>query len=95
MSRQRIHPAAFAVACDGSVLANLHGYSGDTDLAVLLRRAVDDGRQVFIGTRLGADEARDLLGRLQDPCHEATGFILGARDRRRRKIATKSKRGGS
>lgn len=92
MSRQRIHPAAFAVACDGSVRANLHGYSGDTDLAVLLRRAVEDGRQVFIGTPLGADETRDLLGRLQDPCHEATGFILGARDRRRRQAAA-SKRG--
>lgn len=88
MSRQRIHPAPFAIASDGSIIANLHGYVGETDLEGLLRRAVDDRRQIFIGSRLSATEARELLRCLQDPCHEMTGFTLGARERRRRKRAS-------
>ena len=75
------------------MIVNLYGYRGDTDLEVLLRRAVEDGRRIFIGTRLGAAEARELFARLQDPCHEMTGFTLGARNRRRRNAAMKLKRG--
>ena len=83
LSRQRIHPAPFAVAVDGSILANVNGNAGETDLKALLRRAFDDDRQIFIGTRLEADEARELVSRLQDPFHEMIGYTLGARERRR------------
>jgi hypothetical protein len=92
MSRQRVHPAPFAIANDGSILVNVHGYTGETDLESLVRRAAEDGRQVFIGTRLAAEEARELVAFLQDPCHEGVGFTLGARERRRRKKAERARK---
>lgn len=90
MTRPRIHSAPFAIASDGSILVNVNGYAGETDLEALLRRAVEDGKMIFVGTRLGATEARELVRRLQDPCHEMTGVVLGARERRRRKRSARS-----
>jgi hypothetical protein len=90
VNRQRIHPAPFAVCCDGSILVNVNGYTGETDLEVLIRRAIEDGRQIFVGSRLESAEASDLLRRIQDPCFEMTGFTLGVRERRRRRAARES-----
>lgn len=61
MSRQQIHSAPLAVASDGSIIANLHHYDGETNLDDLFRRAIADDHQVFFGTRLTASEARKLL----------------------------------
>jgi hypothetical protein len=86
----KVHPAAFAVAADGSIIINVAGYCEAEPPEKLLQRALDDGGTLFVGVRLHAFEVRELLGRLQDNTFEACGFILGARNRRRRKRAARA-----
>lgn len=85
----KIHPSAFAVAVDGSVVVNVAGYRGDRDPHKLLELALADGGTLFVGVRLHASEVRDLLRYLDEMAYEPTGFILGTRNRRRRKRATR------
>lgn len=91
----KVHPAAFAVATDGTVIINVAGYYGNEPPEKLLQRALDDGGTLFVGVSLQAFEVRELLGRLQDNTFEACGFILGARNRRRRKRAARARREAS
>ncbi len=92
MSKARIHSAALALASDGTVIANIRGYGGATDPEALLRRAIEEDCVIFIGVRLRAAEARDVLSRLDDHSHEAASFVLGARGVQKRKKAARDKR---
>lgn len=85
MTRPRICRVSIALTSDGSVLANMHNYGGETDPAALLRRAVDLGGEVFVGIRLGDGEARDVLSRVEDAGHEGAGAALVDRERRMRR----------
>lgn len=85
MKMPRVCKAAIAFACDGSVVANVHGFAGDTDPQELLRRALDLGGEVFIGVVLRGREARDTLARIDDAGHEGAGAAFVVRERRRRR----------
>jgi hypothetical protein len=47
MSRTRIHEARVAFASDGSIVANVHGFAGETDQEAVLHRAIDCGEGHF------------------------------------------------
>lgn len=85
MSKPRIHKASIALASDGSIIANVHGFAGEMEPEVLLRRAIEVGGFIFIGIRLRGREARDTLSRIDDAGHEGAGAAFVARERRRRK----------
>lgn len=70
---------------DGSVFVNVAGYRGERDPQKLLETALADGGTLFIGVRLYASELRQLVRFLDEQAFEPAGFILGARNRRRRK----------
>lgn len=91
MSKPRIHQAALAIASDGSILVNVRSYAGETDPAALLRRAIEDGGTIFIGVRLRAVEAHEVVSRLDETCHETAGSVLSARERRLKKKAVRGK----
>ena len=94
--KTRILTAPFAICSDGSLVVNIHCYASDADPKRLLELALHDKAMLFIGTRLRADEVRDVLGRLDDACFEAAGFALGRRNRSRRlRVARASKKGGA
>ena len=90
MSKTRIHPASTAFASDGSILANVAGYAGETDPAALLRRAIEFGGEIFIGVKLRGHEARDVLSRIEDAGHEGVGAAFVGRERRRKKRAARA-----
>lgn len=96
MKRPRVCKASLALACDGSVIANVHNYAGEEDPEALLRRAFDLGGEVFVGVRLRGREARDVRSRIDDAGHEGAGAAFVDRRRRRKKKtrrdATKKKR---
>lgn len=85
MKRQRICKASIALASDGSILANIHNYTGETDPDALLRRAIEFGGAIFIGVKLREIETRDVLSRVEDAGHEGAGAALVDRERKRRK----------
>ena len=89
MSLPRICKASVAFACDGSLLANVHGYAGETDPQELLRRATELGGAIFVGVVLRAGEARDALSRLDDAGHEGASNAFVDRRRRRKRKARK------
>lgn len=84
MTRFRIHAASIAIASDGSIVANVRSYAGETDPEALLRRAIESGGTIFIGIRLRAGEALDLRSRIEDAGHEEAGAALVGRERRRK-----------
>jgi hypothetical protein len=73
------------VCLDGSVIINVAGYRGERAPQKLLDAALSDGGTLFIGVRLYAPEVRQLVGFIDEIAHEPAGFILGGRERRRRK----------
>ncbi len=85
MTRPRICKASVAIASDGSLVTNVHGYAGETDPQELLRRALDLGGEVFVGVRLRGREARDALDRIDNAGHEGAGAAFVRRRRQKRK----------
>lgn len=81
----KVHQSPCAVCLDGSVFMNVAGYHGEQNPQKLLETAVADGGTLFIGVRLYAPEVRQLVRFIDEQAYEPAGFILGARNRRRRK----------
>jgi hypothetical protein len=95
MTRPKVCKASVAFACDGSILANVHGFAGETDPQELLRRATELGGAIFVGVKLRGGEVRDTLARVEDAGHEGAGAAFVERGRRRgkaRKDASKKHR---
>ncbi len=90
MTRPRIHAASLALASDGSLIANVRSYAGETDPEALLRRAIESGGTIVIGVRLRAHEAIDARSRIEDAGHEAAGTALVARERWRKRRAARN-----
>lgn len=85
----KIHESPAAFCLDGSIVINVGGYRGEKDPYKLLETALADGGTLFIGVRLYAPEVRQLVKFLDEMAFEPTGYILGARERRRRKRAAR------
>lgn len=85
MSRT-VHQAAFAVASDGTLLLNVAHVGRHMRPEQLLRWALGQPGEVFIGVRMTKGEASRVLQWSSDIHTEAVAFVVGKRQRRMRRI---------
>ncbi len=78
MSR-RIHRAELAVTTSGAVLLNLVTIDGTLDLAELLKLAVSQRGEVFVGVVLGPSEIKSLVRNVALVLPNVTMPLVGAR----------------
>jgi hypothetical protein len=69
----------FAVACDGTVHANVTRWEGVAAIDMLLHRANLEPGTLFIGVSLEPEELKALLGTIASAGSEAAAHICGAR----------------
>ena len=74
MSR-RVHRAPLALASDGSVLANVHHITGETDLFPLLKEAAKRGA-VFVGVVVSDEDRAVITEVIDDAATEAASVVL-------------------
>lgn len=84
VTRKKPHPAALALASDGTLLINLAGDDHVEDLEAVLERARRSRARVFIGVPLTASEAGRVAARLEHSSAEAAALVFAARGKRRR-----------
>src|SRR5438552_1235876 len=83
----KLHDAALALAVDGTVLLNVV-HAADVDLhrtdtvAHLLRCALEEADDVFIGVPLRGLDRAEALRRLANGAADAAGHVVGQRRRR-------------
>ncbi len=94
MSR-RLHGAAIAFTTDGTMLVSVAHLTGAHDPAQLLKLALEDTGEAFIGVAVTARDARKVLARLDNAGAEAAAGIAAARQRRRRVTARSRRRTAS
>jgi hypothetical protein len=82
MSR-RIHGATLALAPDGTVFVGLAQFGGASP-EELLRRALEEDGEVFVGVALSAKERSRAALRVDNAAAEAAAYVIGKRQRRRR-----------
>lgn len=80
----RVHPAAVAIATDGTILLNVAVEGVDPDPVPALRVALATGCRVFIGVAATPGEARRIRLALANAGDEAGAKVLARRSRRRR-----------
>ena len=83
MSR-RIHGATLALAPDGTVFVGLAQFGDGESLEELLRRALEEDGEVFVGVALSAKERSRAALRVDNAAAEAAAYVIGKRQRRRR-----------
>jgi hypothetical protein len=81
MSR-RIHEAPIAVTIDGTVLVNLVCFDGVKEPDELLRQALAERGDLFVGVAMTESEKNKALMLLDNAGIEAAGVIVGPRQRR-------------
>jgi hypothetical protein len=83
MSRA-IHEAGLAVTLDGTILVSVAGFfRGTKNARELLRLALRQEGDIFIGIAMNDIEASGTLMRLDNAGVEAAGYVIGARQKRR------------
>ena len=87
--REKICMAPLALASDGALLLNIALSDGPADPKMLVERASVDGGQLFIGIVLSPTETAFALKAIDDSTAEISGWLWGARQRRRREVARK------
>jgi len=83
--RPRIHAAALALAADASFLINVAHLHNTQDPNELLRLAVEQGGELFIGVTLTGRESREVVRWLEGSAAEVVGHVGGRRLRRQRR----------
>ncbi len=78
MSR-RIHRAELAVTTSGAVLLNMAAIDGTLDLAELLKLAVSQRGEVFVGVVLAPSEIKSLVRNVALVLPNVTMPLVGAR----------------
>ena len=79
-----IHEAGLAVTLDGTVLVSAAGFfRGTKNARELLRLALQQEGDLFIGLAMNDVEMRGALMRLDNAGVEAAGYVIGARQKRR------------
>jgi hypothetical protein len=76
-----------AVTSAGQILLNVAASHGPLDPVKLVERALAEGGQVFVGIVLAQEEVASALKAIDDSTAEISSWLLGARHRRRRKVA--------
>ena len=82
MSR-RIHRADLAVSMDGAVLLNIAPFGENLDAATLLKLALAQPGELFIGVALSPSEVTRLVRDVGLVLPNVTGPLVGRRLRRR------------
>ncbi len=83
MSR-RIHQAAFAIASDGTLLLNIAHFGRHVRPNELLRVALLQPGELFVGVKMTTAEAERVLSWSADTHSEAIAYVVGKRSRLRR-----------
>lgn len=97
MSR-RADRAPFALTSEGTILVNVVGFDGISDVESLLSVAREQPGAVFIGVALTALEADFVGSELDHACRDAAARLAGRRSKRRvprRSSVSSSRRGRS
>jgi len=81
MSR-RIHQAPFAVASNGTLLLNVAHFARRVKPEELLKLALAQPGELFIGVRMSSREATYIIGWCKDIHEEAIAHVVGKRQRR-------------
>lgn len=84
MSR-RVHVAPVALASNGTVIVNLATFDIGRTPASLLRAALAEPGQLFVGVELSTREAKRLVDHVQFSVTEGAAFTVGRRQREARK----------
>jgi hypothetical protein len=84
-----IHEAGLAVTLDGTVLISVAQFTRKKSPKKLLRLALAEDGDVFIGVAMNEVEAGLTLMRLENAAAEAAAKVVGERQRRRRETARK------
>lgn len=82
--RLRIHACGIAIALDGTVLLNVAHLHAAQDPAAIVKCAIEEGGDLFIGIALPARDAKEALRWLENGAAEAAGHVGGRLHRRRR-----------
>ena len=91
MSR-RVHQGPFAVVSDGTLLLNVAHFARGMKHQELLRVALSQPGELFVGVRMTRAEAARVLNWSADIHAEAVAYIVGKRQRQsRRKDAAQKK----
>jgi predicted RNA-binding protein YlxR (DUF448 family) len=91
-----IHEAGLAVTLDGSILVNaVQFFRESKDPQELLRLALAEEGELFIGVAMTENETGLTLMRLDNDAAEAAAKVVGERQRRRRATARKRRKTAS
>jgi hypothetical protein len=91
-----IHEGALAVTLDGTILVSAAQFFRQSkDPQELLRLALAEEGEVFIGVALTENETGLTLMRLDNDAAEAAAKVIGERQRRRRATARKRRKTAS
>lgn len=77
----KIHPAPFALAADGTVLVNAALFDEVETPDEILERALAESGQLFVGIHLDEQDLALVSPRIAAACREASAFVIGRRQR--------------
>jgi len=92
---KRIHAAPLAVTLDGTVLVSIAEFTRKKNPKELLRIALAEKGDLFIGVAINARETNQVVMRLDNAAAEAAGGVVGDRQRLRRATARKRRKTAS
>ncbi len=90
MSRIK-HQAAFAIACDGTMLVNVAHVGRRLSPSRLLEWALQQRGAVFVGLQVSAAEASYVLDWCRYQHEEAVAYVIGGREQRMRRKRARSR----
>ena len=90
-----IHEAGLAITLDGTVLVSVAEFTREKNPQELLRMALEEEGDLFIGVAMNEHETKGTLMRLDNAGVEAAAYVIGARQRRRRATARKRRKTAS
>jgi hypothetical protein len=88
---RRLHEAALAVTLDGTVLIGMTHVGRERDPEALLRLALEEDGDVFIGVAMTETEGALARMRLDNAGAEAVARVVGQRQRRRRETTRRTR----
>jgi hypothetical protein len=87
-----VHEGALAVTLDGTVLVSVAQFTRKKNPKKLLRLALAEEGDLFIGVAMNELETGLTLMRLDNDAAEAAAKVVGERHRRRRETARKRRK---
>jgi hypothetical protein len=90
-----IHDGALAITLDGTILVSIAQFTRQKNPKKLLRLALEEEGDVFIGVAMNENEVGLTLMRLDNDAAEAAAKVVGERQRRRRETPTRKRGKGT